>query len=82
MWIKQPVVKHWFERIVKEEYVNKGILPENTYGMDESGFPPAAARTQQVIGWCGTKTQHMQGTANHENVTALVTICAYTDSGI
>ncbi|KIJ52065.1 hypothetical protein M422DRAFT_157164, partial [Sphaerobolus stellatus SS14] len=48
--------------------------------MDESGFPPESARTQRVLGRRGTKIQHKQGTANRENVTVLVTICA--DGGV
>lgn len=34
------IVKHWFQ-IVKKELVDKGFVPENIYGMDESGFPPS-----------------------------------------
>ena len=44
--------------------------------MDESGFPPSDQGTQRVIGRRGTKTQHKQGSAEWENVTAIVTICA------
>ena len=61
--------------VVKEHYIAKGIKIANTYGMDESGFPPEASQTRQVIGHWGTKTQHKQGNANRENVMALVTIC-------
>ncbi|KAJ7439297.1 hypothetical protein FB451DRAFT_985330, partial [Mycena latifolia] len=52
------------------------IKPENIYGMDESGFPPSNQGRQRVVGRRGTKTQHKAGSANHENVTVLVTICA------
>lgn len=68
-------VEHWFT-LVKKYIVDKGILPENIYGMDESGFSPADQSVRWVIGWKGTKTQHRSGTANRENVTALVKICA------
>ncbi len=34
-------VKHWLEVLVKEQIVDKEIRPEDTYGMDESGFPLA-----------------------------------------
>ena len=68
-------VEHWFA-LVKKYIVDKGILPENIYGMDESGFPPADQSVRQVIGQKGTKTQHQSGTANRENVTVLVPICA------
>ena len=44
--------------------------------MDESGFPPSNQGQQKVIGRRGTKTQHKQGGADRENVTAIVTICA------
>jgi len=74
--LNRPVVTHWFRSVVKKHYVDAGILPENTYGMDESGFLPEASQKTRVIGARGTKTQHMQGTACRENVTALVTICA------
>jgi hypothetical protein len=43
--------------------------------MDETGCPPLDQGTQHVIGGQGTKTQHKQGGANHENVTTIVTIC-------
>ena len=33
-------VKLWFD-LVKENIVDKDILPHNIYGMDESGFPPS-----------------------------------------
>ncbi|KAJ6563093.1 hypothetical protein DFH09DRAFT_920423 [Mycena vulgaris] len=46
------------------------------YGMDESGFPPSDQGRQRVVGRRGTKTQHKSGSANRENVTVLVTICA------
>ena len=57
-------------------YVDEGFEPENTYVFDKSGFPPEASHTQRVIGRRGTKVQHKQGSANHENVTVLITICA------
>ena len=68
-------VKLWFD-MVKEHIVDTGILPGNIYGMDESGFPPSDQGTQRVIGRRGTKTQHAQVSAEHENVTAIITICA------
>lgn len=68
-------VKLWFD-LVKENIVDKNIQPWNVYRMDESGFPPSDQGTQRVIGRRGTKTQHKQGSAEHENVTAIVTICA------
>lgn len=62
--------------MVKENIVDAGILPGNIYGMDESRFPPSDQGTQHVIGRRGTKTQHAQGSADRENVTAIITICA------
>ena len=53
-----------------------GILPENLYGMDETGCPPLDQGTQKVVGGRGVKTMHKTGGADWENVTALVTICA------
>jgi len=46
-------VTDWFENVVKPFYVDFGILPENTYGMDESSFPPAATKKTRSIGACG-----------------------------
>jgi hypothetical protein len=45
-----------------------GVSPDRVYGMDESGFPTGYARR--------TKTQHRQGGASRQNITALVTIRA------
>lgn len=60
-----------------EKFVVKGgILPGNLYGMDESGFPTAYVGKERVVRARGTKTQHKQGGANHENITGVVTICA------
>ena len=67
--------KKWFE-LVEEFVVKLGIKPENLYGMDETGCPPSDQGTERVIGERGAKTQHAQGGADRENVTALVTICA------
>ena len=67
--------KRWFE-LLKEFVVNTGIRPEDLYGMDETGCPPSNQGTEHVCGSRGTKTQHKQGGADHENVTAIVTICA------
>jgi hypothetical protein len=60
---------------VEELVVKTEIRRENIYGMDESGFPSADQGKTHVVGGRGTETQHKQGGANHENTTALVTIC-------
>jgi hypothetical protein len=67
--------KKWFE-LLEEFVVKAGIRPEDLYGMDETGCPPSDQGTERVVGGRGTKTQHKQGGADRENVTALVTICA------
>ena len=67
--------KKWFE-LVEEFVVKLGIKPENLYGMDKTGCPLSDQGTERVIGECGAETQHTQGGADRENVTALVTICA------
>ena len=67
--------KKWFE-LVEEFVVKPGIKPENLYGMDKTGCPLSDQGTEHLIGECGAKTQHAQGGADRENVTALVTICA------
>jgi Tc5 transposase DNA-binding domain len=67
--------KDWFE-LVKKYVVDVGILPENLYGMDETGCLPSDQGTQKVVGGRGVKTMHKTGGADRENVMALVTICA------
>lgn len=67
------IVKHWFD-LVKEHIMDKNIKLHNIYGMDESGFPPSDQGWQWVIGCHGNRVQHKQGGADHENMTALVTI--------
>jgi hypothetical protein len=67
--------KNWFE-LVENFVVKAEIRPEDTYGMDETGCPPSDQGTEKVVGGRGTKTQHKQGSADRENVTAIVTICA------
>lgn len=73
-YLNPDTVKSWFN-VVEKFIVNMGIVPENIYGMDKSGFPTAYTRKDRVIGAQGTKTQHKQGGANCENVTGVVTIC-------
>jgi Tc5 transposase DNA-binding domain len=67
--------KRWFE-LVEAFVVKLGIKPENLYGMDETGCPPSNQGTERVVGGRGVKTQHAQGGADRENVTALITIRA------
>jgi hypothetical protein len=67
--------KKWFE-LLEKFVIDAGILPENLYAMDETGCPPSNQGTERVVGGRGVKTQHKQGGADRENVTALVTICA------
>ena len=73
--LNKDTVKHWFQ-LIKEKVIDKGIKEHNIYGMDESGFPPSNQGVQRVVGRRGTKIQHKAGSANRENVTVLVTICA------
>lgn len=73
--LNPTAVEDWFN-ILHRELIEKGILPENTYAMDESGFPPSCEGTTRVVGEVGKKMQYKQGNASRENVTALVTICA------
>lgn len=73
--LNPEAVTHWFS-LVDKWIVQNGIQPEDIYGMDESGFPPALQGRQRVAGSRGTKTQHKQGGADRQNVTGLVTICA------
>lgn len=73
--LNPEAVKSWFD-LVKKYIVELGIDSKNIYGMDESGFPTAYGGKDRVVGARGTKTQHKQGGADRENVTAVVTICA------
>lgn len=73
--LNPKAVKRWF-KLVEEHVVWAGIRKEDIYGMDETGFQPSNQGVQRVVGCHGTKTQHKQGGANRENVTAMVTICA------
>jgi len=65
----------WF-KLIEKWVVIAGIRREDLYGMDETGCPPSDQGTQRVVGGRGTKTQHKQGSADRENVTAIVTIGA------
>jgi len=47
--INPEAKKKWFE-IVKKYIVDLGILPENLYGMDETGCPLSDQGTQRVVG--------------------------------
>ncbi|KAJ3490068.1 hypothetical protein NLJ89_g11469 [Agrocybe chaxingu] len=73
--LNPEAVKHWYT-MVEKKIIDKGIKPENIYGMDESGFPPSDQGVQRVVGRRGSKIQHKAGSANRENITVLVTICA------
>ena len=74
-YLNEQAVKDWYQ-LIKKHIVDAGILPENIYAMDESGFPPSNQGTQRVVSRKGNKVQHKQGGASRENVTALDTICA------
>ena len=73
--LNPAAVESWF-KIVEEFVVKLGIKKEDLYGMDESEFPMTYMGKERVVGGRGTKTQHKQGGANRENVTAVITICA------
>ena len=73
--MKPEAKKSWFE-LVKKYVVDLEIRPEDLYAMDKTGCPPSDQGTRRVVSRRGTKTQHKQGSANRENVTSIVTICA------
>ena len=73
--LNPEAVRSWFD-LLEKFIVNPGIDPGNIYGMDESGFPTAYGGKERVVGGRGTKTQHKQGGADRENITAVVTISA------
>lgn len=72
--LNPEAVKYWFD-LVEELVVNTGIKKEDIYRMDKSGFLPDDQGKSKVVGVRGTKTQHKQGGADQENLTAIVTIC-------
>jgi hypothetical protein len=73
--LNPEAVKSWVE-LVQKWVVDAGISPDRVYGMDESGFPTGYTGKERVVGARGTKTQHKQGGASRQNITALVTIRA------
>jgi hypothetical protein len=73
--LNPEAVKDWFE-LVKEHIADPDILPENVYGMDESGFVTSDTGRHKVFGRRGAKMQHKQGGADRETTTAIITICA------
>jgi hypothetical protein len=68
-------VNHWFS-LVEEHITNKDILPEDIYDIDESGFPLTNTQSCCCVGPQGVKLQHTAGSAEQENMTGIVTICA------
>jgi hypothetical protein len=74
--LNPTVIRHFYHELVRKRVVEAGILPENMYGMDESGFQPSNKGRQRVIARRGTKNAYKQGGADRENITVLVTICA------
>ncbi|KAF8827454.1 hypothetical protein HHX47_DHR4000208 [Lentinula edodes] len=73
--LNPTAVESWFE-LVREEISDAEVEPKDAYGMDESSAPRGNLAKERVAGAQGTKTQHRQGGANRENITAIVTICA------
>jgi hypothetical protein len=65
--------KSWVE-LVEKWIVGNGVSPDRIYGMDESGFPMGYTGKERVVGVRRTKTQHKQGGASRQNITAMVTI--------
>jgi hypothetical protein len=71
--LNPEAVKSWVE-LVQKYIVDMGVSPDRIYGMDESGFPMGYTGKERVVGARGTKTQHKQGGASRQTITALVTI--------
>jgi hypothetical protein len=71
--LNPEAVKSWVD-LVQKWIVDNSISPDRVYGMDESGFPTGYMGKERVVGARGTKTQHKQGGASRQNITALVTI--------
>jgi hypothetical protein len=71
--LNPEAVKSWVD-LVQKWIVDSSVSPDRVYGMDESGFPTGYTGKERVVGTRGTKTQHKQGGASQQNITALVTI--------
>ena len=69
------LIKAWFAR-VQETIEKKGILMEDIYNMDETGFQMGVASTAKVV--CGSETKQSHAKAlqpgNREWVTAIVAV--------
>jgi hypothetical protein len=72
--LNPEAVKSWVE-LVEKWIVGNGVSPDRIYGMDESGFPMGYTGKEHVVRARRTKTQHKQGGASWQNITAVVTIC-------
>jgi hypothetical protein len=71
--LNPEAVKSWVE-LVEKWIVGNGVSPDRIHGMDESGFPMGYTGKEHVVGVRRTKTQHKQGGASRQNITAMVTI--------
>ena len=71
------LIKAWFAR-VQETIEKYGIMKENIYNMDETGFQMGVASTTKVV--CGSETKQSHARAlqpgNREWVTAIVAVNA------
>ena len=71
------LIKAWFAR-VQETIEKNGILMEDIYNMDETGFQMGVASTAKVV--CGSETKQSHAKAlqpgNREWVTAIVAVNA------
>lgn len=75
--LRDSLIQAWFER-VKEIVQRYGILEEDIYNMDETGFQMGVTSTAKVV--CGTETRESHAKAlqpgNREWVTAIICINA------
>ena len=71
------LIKDWFKR-VKETIEKYGIVPEDIYNMDETGFQMGITSTSKVV--CGLETKQSHAKAlqpgNREWVTSIVAVNA------
>lgn len=71
--------KGYFDNLlycIEGEEGEEAVLPENTYGADESGFQEGVGLAEMVYGDPQMSIQHQQRSGNRENITVIVTICA------
>ncbi|EGO30631.1 hypothetical protein SERLADRAFT_404716 [Serpula lacrymans var. lacrymans S7.9] len=77
--LNPPNVECWFDLVeacLVLQSDGEEINPKNIYGMDETGNVPSDHGTCQLVEMKEAKRQLQQGSGDHGNVTAIITVCA------